>query len=52
MSYKGLMDGWHGDENECNGDCGLCDDCERRTDMKGDQEYECYRCEHTDKSYE
>ena len=40
MSYKGLMDGWHGDEDECTGHCGLCDLCEQINDEKGDQEYE------------
>lgn len=28
MSYPGMMDGWHGDENECYGDCGMCDECD------------------------
>ena len=30
MSIKGMMDGWHGDENECHGYCGMCDDCEEK----------------------
>lgn len=40
MSYRGMMDGWHGDENECNGHCGSCDDCERAWEQQGDSDYE------------
>lgn len=43
MSYKGMMDGWHGDENECNGHCGVCDECEHVTEQKGESEYESER---------
>jgi hypothetical protein len=42
---QGMMDGWHGDENECNGHCGLCEDCERRADEKGEQDFESWRDE-------
>jgi hypothetical protein len=27
MSYRGMMDGWHGDEDECYGECGICSEC-------------------------
>lgn len=40
MEYRGMMDGWHGDENECNGYCGVCDDCESVREKKGDSDYE------------
>lgn len=40
MSYKGMMDGWHGDEYECNGYCGLCDSCESMREQKGDSDYD------------
>lgn len=30
MSYQGMMDGWHGDEMECRGHCGICNNCEQR----------------------
>jgi len=38
MSYKGAMDGWHGDEYECQGDCGVCESCEFVQDMKMDDD--------------
>lgn len=40
MSYKGMMDGWHGDEDECKGHCGLCDECEQVSEQKGESGYE------------
>jgi hypothetical protein len=40
MSYQGMMDGWHGDENECHGQCGLCDECDRIADERADYEYD------------
>jgi len=40
MSYKGMMDGWHGDEDECNGHCGLCGECEYVIEQKGESDYE------------
>ncbi len=45
MSYRGMMDGWHGDENECHGHCGLCDECEDRYYQRCDDEYEAWRDE-------
>lgn len=47
MIYKGLMEGWEPDE--CNGECGLCDECTKILEMKGDQEYEAYRYEQLEK---
>lgn len=44
MNYRGMMDGWHGDENECNGYCGLCEECERAADERSDYEYDLW-CE-------
>lgn len=45
MEYtgRGMMDGWHGDEYECTGHCGLCDDCDRISEQKGDLDYEASR---------
>lgn len=40
MSYQGMMDGWHGDENECHGQCGLCEECDRASDERADYEYD------------
>ncbi len=40
MSYQGMMDGWHGDEYECNGHCGYCDDCYEARQQQGELEYE------------
>jgi hypothetical protein len=45
MSYQGMMDGWHGDENECLGHCGLCDDCDDKYHQRCDEEYESWRDE-------
>lgn len=45
MSYQGMMDGWHGDEMECNGQCGLCDECERASDERADYEYDLWHDE-------
>jgi hypothetical protein len=45
MSCQGMMDGWHGDENECHGQCGLCDDCQRASDEREEYEFELSRCE-------
>lgn len=44
MSYRGLMDGWCGDENECHGHCGMCDECSDRYYALFDEEIEeiCY----------
>lgn len=43
MSYYGMMDGFHGDENECHGQCGLCIDCEQRYDQFCDESYDQWR---------
>ena len=40
MGYLGMMDGWHGDENECDGHCGLCEDCDELYYQRCDEEYE------------
>lgn len=45
MSYKGIMDNWHGDEDECHGNCGLCDDCDERYYERSDEEYDACRDE-------
>lgn len=45
MSYRGMMDGWHGDEMECHGYCGLCDDCDDRYYQQCDEAYESSRDE-------
>ena len=42
MSYRGMMDGWHGDEYDCTGHCGLCEECNRQMDRYGDDEYEAW----------
>jgi hypothetical protein len=38
---QGMMDGWHGDEDECHGDCGKCDQCDERYYQEAD-EYDDY----------
>jgi hypothetical protein len=43
MNYSGSMDGWHGDENECQGNCGRCDECEYVIETKGDSDYDASR---------
>jgi hypothetical protein len=45
MSYRGMMDGWHGDEFECHGYCGLCDLCDERYYQQGDETYESWHYE-------
>ena len=45
MSDLGMMDGWHGDEDICTGDCGLCATCEQIRDEKGEDQYESWRSE-------
>lgn len=42
MSYKGQFDGWHGDENLCEGRCGRgsCSMCDEQYDMRCDEEYD------------
>ena len=34
-----MMDGWHGDEYECNGHCS-CEECQKRLDTKADSDYD------------
>jgi len=45
MAIRGMMDGWHGDEMECRGHCGLCDDCESAAERRADDDYEMWRDE-------
>lgn len=45
MSYRGMMDGWHGDENECDGNCGICEECDEHYYQRCDDEYETWRDE-------
>mgnify|MGYP001567605381 CR=1 FL=1 len=46
MSYQGMMDGWHGDEYQCRGFCGTCEDCDdvfyERCDESSDDEQDEY----------
>lgn len=37
---QGMMDGYHGDEQECRGHCGLCGDCDERYYLRCDEEYD------------
>ena len=37
MSYRGMMDGWHGDEDM---DCGFCGTCDATYYQKIDDAYE------------
>ena len=37
-----MMDGWHGDEYDCTGHCGLCDDCNRQMDRQSDNDDEAW----------
>lgn len=43
MYYRGLMDGWHGDEDECNGHCGSCDQCLEIIDNQGENDYDVWK---------
>jgi len=45
MNYRGMMDGWHGDEMECNSSCGTCEQCEQAFDERCDYEYDLWRDE-------
>jgi len=45
MSYKGSMEGWSIDDEECNGHCGSCDECLYVIEKKGDSDYEAERNE-------
>lgn len=49
MSYRGLMDGWHGDEYGCDGDCGMCDACQNIREQQGENDYEAWREEQIEK---
>lgn len=42
MAAKGMMDGWHGDEYECHGNCGQCDRCERALERNADDAIDNY----------
>lgn len=42
MAIRGIMDGWQGDENECSGQCGHCEQCERALERKADDEIDNY----------
>jgi hypothetical protein len=52
MSYLGIMDSWHGDENFCTGDCGLCPTCEQIREEKGEDGYESWLMEQEEGSNE
>jgi hypothetical protein len=52
MSYLGMTDGWHGDEDICMGNCGLCDTCEQTREEKGEDGYESWISEQWEGSYE
>lgn len=39
----GRFDKLHGDEDECRGRCGVCDECMEKFFTKGDMDYESYR---------
>jgi hypothetical protein len=43
MNYHGMMDGWHGDENECNEHYGTCNDCDDIFYSACDEEYDKWR---------
>ncbi len=45
MSNLGTMEGWHGDENECYGSCGLCSSCDDQYYEEADEAYETWRDE-------
>lgn len=40
MSYRGAMDGWHGDETLCHVNCGYCDKCIEQYEVLCDAEYQ------------
>jgi hypothetical protein len=42
MKY-GLMDGWMGDEFECHGYCGGCDECIQNQEQRDEAQYESFR---------
>lgn len=44
-STMGAMDGWHGDEYDCTGHCGVCDECERARERQCDDAIEAMRQE-------
>jgi hypothetical protein len=43
MNYQGMMDGWHGDENECHGHCGVCESCDEQFYQSCDEAYDDWR---------
>lgn len=46
MSFNGYIDQFHGDENECNGHCGFCSDCDESFYMACDEYYYEYDVEY------
>jgi len=42
MQIRGMMDGWTPDDMECHGNCKTCNDCEKRSEIKADNDYEWY----------
>lgn len=40
MNYLSQMEDGFGDENECYGHCGLCNDCDARFDQNCDDFYD------------
>lgn len=44
----GRYDNLHGDEDECRGFCGVCEDCERAEWERADYEYDMMREESED----
>jgi hypothetical protein len=42
MSLKGTFDGWHGDEYECTGNCGICEKCESAKSRRDDDAIDAY----------
>lgn len=43
MGYRGQMEGWHEDDFECFGHCGLCDECMLRHYQLEDEYYDASR---------
>lgn len=43
MFYKGLMDGWHGDEDTYHDKYCFCEECEQFRDKLEDSQYEQYK---------
>lgn len=43
MGYRGMMDGWNGDENECHGRFCMCVDCDSQFYQACDDTYDAYQ---------